>query len=193
MGGYDPKVIKNREKLHFFFHAPQILHCPLGKTKPLHSKESSTFSRIHTHLLAKDNYISRELLVIFLKNLHHLFENLHHLSENLRHFFKYLRRFSENLRRFFKNIVTLQNLIRHFLISHSSLSKVAFVTSSNHTRHFLSVKFDVFSIPLAAVERSEASREQKRSPRYLWAARHKKVPSALGAEGTSIPVSCSAA
>lgn len=46
MGGYDPKVIKNREKLHFFFRPPLFLPSLLGKTKgfrcksTLHSCES---------------------------------------------------------------------------------------------------------------------------------------------------------
>ena len=49
MGGYDPKVIKNREKLHFFFRLPLFLLSTLGKTKGFRCKKRTAFLRTRRH------------------------------------------------------------------------------------------------------------------------------------------------
>ena len=57
MGGYDPKVIKNREKLHFFFRLPLFLLSTLGKTKGFRYKKRTAFLRTSRHFLTSTSQL----------------------------------------------------------------------------------------------------------------------------------------
>ena len=87
MGGYDPKVIKNREKLHFFFHPPLFLLSTLGKTKGFRHKKRTAFLRICRHfptffsqLPAIFTLIFRKISIAFAQNICGSF------AQNLRRF-----------------------------------------------------------------------------------------------------------
>ena len=76
MGGYDPKVIKNREKLHFFFRPPLFLLSTLGKTKGFRCEKSTAFLRTCRHFLTSSSHISaistlffRKISVAFAQNI----------------------------------------------------------------------------------------------------------------------------
>ena len=67
MGGYDPKVIKNREKLHFFFRLPLFLPSLLGKTKGFRCKKRAAFLRICRHFLISTPQLSAIFTLVFRK------------------------------------------------------------------------------------------------------------------------------
>lgn len=67
MGGYDPKVIKNREKLHFFFRPPLFLLSLLGKTKGFHRKKRTAFLRTCRHFLTSISQFPAIFTLIFRK------------------------------------------------------------------------------------------------------------------------------
>ena len=87
MGGYDPKVIKNREKLHFFFRPPLFLLSTLGKTKEFRCKKRTAFLRTCRHFLTSHSQfpaiftlIFRKISVVFTQNICGSF------AQNLRRF-----------------------------------------------------------------------------------------------------------
>ena len=87
MGGYDPKVIKNREKLHFFFRPPLFLLSTLGKTKGFRCEKSTAFLRTCRHFLtsisqlpAISTLIFRKISAVFAQNICGSF------AQNLRRF-----------------------------------------------------------------------------------------------------------
>ena len=67
MGGYDPKVIKNREKLHFFFRPPLFLLSTLGKTKGFRCEKSTAFLRTCHHFLTSISQLPAISTLIFRK------------------------------------------------------------------------------------------------------------------------------
>lgn len=67
MGGYDPKVIKNREKLHFFFRPPLFLLSTLGKTKVSRCKKRTAFLRTCRHFLTSISQFPAIFTLIFRK------------------------------------------------------------------------------------------------------------------------------
>ena len=67
MGGYDPKVIKNREKLHFFFRTPLFLPSLLGKTKGFRCKKRTAFLRTCRHFLTSISQLPAIFTLIFRK------------------------------------------------------------------------------------------------------------------------------
>lgn len=67
MGGYDPKVIKNREKLHFFFRPPLFLLSTLGKTKVSRCKKRTAFLRTCRHFLTFPSQLPAIFTLVFRK------------------------------------------------------------------------------------------------------------------------------
>ena len=67
MGGYDPKVIKNREKLHFFFRPPLFLSSLFGKTKGFRRKKRTAFLRTCRHFLISTSQLPAIFTLIFRK------------------------------------------------------------------------------------------------------------------------------
>lgn len=67
MGGYDPKVIKNREKLHFFFRPPLFLPSLLGKTKEFRCKKRTAFLRTCRHFLTFPSQLPAIFTLVFRK------------------------------------------------------------------------------------------------------------------------------
>ena len=79
MGGYDPKVIKNREKLHFFFHLPLFLLSPLANSAlfPCKLRTASLQIRRHfpttiSHHPAIFTLIFRKISIVFAQTIHFL-------------------------------------------------------------------------------------------------------------------------
>ena len=69
MGGYDPKVIKNREKLHFFFRPALFLLSLLGKTKGFHRKKRTAFLRTCRHFLTSISQLPAIFTLIFFREI----------------------------------------------------------------------------------------------------------------------------
>lgn len=79
MGGYDPKVIKNREKLHFFFHLPLFLLSTLANSAlfPCKLRTASLQIRRHfpttiSHHPAIFTLIFRKISIVFAQTIHFL-------------------------------------------------------------------------------------------------------------------------
>ena len=79
MGGYDPKVIKNREKLHFFFRPPLFLLYTLGKFTLFPCKLRTASWRIRRHfptfpsqLPVIFTLIFRKISIVFAQTIHFL-------------------------------------------------------------------------------------------------------------------------
>ena len=79
MGGYDPKVIKNREKLHFFFRTPLFLLSTLANSTlfpcKLRTATLPTFRHFPTscsHHPAIFTLIFRKISVVFAQTIHFL-------------------------------------------------------------------------------------------------------------------------
>ena len=79
MGGYDPKVIKNREKLHFFFHLPLFLLSTLAnyalflcKLRTASLPTCRHFPTSRSHPPAIFTLIFRKISIVFAQTMYFL-------------------------------------------------------------------------------------------------------------------------
>ena len=79
MGGYDPKVIKNREKLHFFFRPPLLLLSTLAnsvlflcKLRTASLRTCRHFPTSRSHHPAIFTLIFRKISIVFAQTIHFL-------------------------------------------------------------------------------------------------------------------------